>query len=218
MAKYFNYFPKVIYLANNAISGLDSVTSITSRFGFTDNFKLNSSIFYKYNVKDTDTPEIIASKLYQNSERHWIILMFNDIIDPQYDWPLKSDDLINYIDKKYSSVSYANTANTSITGLSYAKNVNNVQAYYKIITKTNIDNENFIEKIQVDANTWANVAASNTNYVLSSGDVIVQKITKEKITYYAYEVELNESKREIKLVKPEFIGEIEKEFKIVIKL
>jgi hypothetical protein len=217
MAKYFNYFPRIIYSANNNTAGLDTVTSITSRFTFTDNFKFNSSIFYTYDIQEGDTPEIISAKFYKNPERHWIVLMFNDIIDPFYDWPLKNNDLVNFIDTKYSSSNYADTANTSVSGLSWAMNINHVQAYYKIVTKTNVDNQNFIEKIQVDANTYANVAATTQTFTLDSGDVIIQKVTKEKQTYYDYEVAENESKRTIKLVKPEFIVPIEKEFKRVIK-
>ena len=215
MAKYFNYFPKIVYSANNNTAGLDTVTSITSRFNFTDNFKLNSSIFYTYDVQESDTPEIIAGKFYKNPERHWIVLMFNDIVDPQYDWPLKSSDLINFIDTKYTANGAANT--TVQTGLAWAMSINNVQAYYKVVTKTNQDNIDFIEKIQVDANTYANVAATTQSFTLNSGDIITQKITKEKQTYYDYEVSENENKRSIKLIKPEFISAIEKEFKRVIK-
>ena len=215
MAKYFNYFPKIVYSANNNNAGLDTVTSITSRFTFTDNFKLNSSIFYTYDVQESDTPEIIAGKFYKNPERHWIVLMFNDIVDPQYDWPLKSSDLINFIDTKYTANGAANT--TVQTGLAWAMSINNVQAYYKVVTKTNQDNIDFIEKIQVDANTYANVAATTQSFTLNSGDIITQKIAKEKQTYYDYEVSENENKRTIKLIKPEFISAIEKEFKRVIK-
>ena len=215
MAKYFNYFPKIVYSANNNTAGLDTVTSITSRFTFTDNFKLNSSIFYTYDVQESDTPEIVAGKFYKNPERHWIVLMFNDIVDPQYDWPLKSSDLINFIDTKYTANGAANT--TVQTGLAWAMSTNNVQAYYKVVTKTNQDNIDFIEKIQVDANTYANVAATTQSFTLNSGDIITQKIAKEKQTYYDYEVSENENKRTIKLIKPEFISAIEKEFKRVIK-
>jgi hypothetical protein len=215
MAKYFNYFPKIVYSANNNTAGLDTVTSITSRFNFTDNFKLNSSIFYTYDVQESDTPEIIAGKFYKNPERHWIVLMFNDIIDPQFDWPLKSSELINFIDKKYTANGAANT--TTQTGLAWAMSTNNVQTYYKVVTKTNQDNIDFIEKIQIDANTYANVAATTQSFTLNSGDVITQKVTKEKLSYYDYEVVENESKRTIKLIKPEFISAIEKEFKRVIK-
>jgi hypothetical protein len=96
-------------------------------------------------------------------------------------------------------------------------NVNNVQAYYKTVTRTSADGTTISEQITVDANTWANVAASTTNFVLQDGSKIVQTISKEKESYYDYENELNESKRSIKLLKPEFVSAVEKEFKKVIR-
>jgi hypothetical protein len=94
---------------------------------------------------------------------------------------------------------------------------NNVQSYYKIITRTNIDNQSIVETIQVDSATYANVAASTQNLVLQSGDVIVQTVAKTKKTYYDYEMELNETKRDIILLKPDFVPQVEKEFKKVIR-
>jgi hypothetical protein len=217
MAKYFNYFPKALYSSNTKTSGLDEITNITARFGFEQALKENSSAFYKYDLQEGDTPEIVAAKFYDSPERHWIVLMFNDIYDPQYDWPLQYSTFIEYVDKKYSANNYADTANTSVTGLSWAMNVNNVHAYYKVITRTNIDDISITEKIEVDANTWANVASSTTNFVLQDGSTITQTITKEKQSYYDYENELNESKRSIKLLKPEFVSAVEKEFKKVIR-
>ena len=141
--------------------------------------------------------------------------MFNDIIDPQYDWPLQYSTFINFVDKKYTANGAANT--TVQTGLAWAMSTNNVQAYYKVVTKTNQDNIDFIEKIQVDANTYVNVATSSSSVTLQSGDVITQTVTKSKKTYYEYEQEENEAKRDISLLKPEFVSQIEKEFKKVIK-
>jgi hypothetical protein len=216
MAKYFNYFPKTFYSNDTASTGLDSVTNIIARFGFEQSLKNNSSAFYKYQIQESDTPEIIAHKYYGNAEKHWIVLLFNDIIDPQFDWPLKYDILIDFVDAKYTANGAANT--TVQSGLAWAMSTNNVQAYYKIVTKTDIDNVTLIEKIQVDANTYANVATSSTTITLQNGDAITQTITKSKKTYYDYEMEENESKREITLIKSDFVKEIEKEFKRVIKL
>lgn len=215
MAKYFNYFPKTFYSSNNSTTGLDTVTNIISRFTFEQTLKDNSSAFYKYSVQDSDTPEIIAYKYYGSSERHWVVLLFNDIIDPQFDWPLKYDTFINFVDEKYTANGAANT--TVQSGLAWAMSVNNVQAYYKIVTKTDIDNISLVEKIQVDANVYANVASTTQVFTLADGATITQVITKEKKTHYDYEMEENESKREIRLIKNEFIPQIEKEFKKVIK-
>lgn len=217
MAKYFNYFPKTYYNANNSPS-LDTVTNIIARFGFESSLKENSAAFYKYNIQDSDTPELIAYKYYNSAERHWIVLLFNDIIDPQFDWPLQYKPLIDYIDNKYSKSQYADTANTSVTGLTWSMNANNVKAYYKVVTTTNnIDGTIMIDKLELDANTWANTSISTTNYTLEDGTPITVAVTKEKQSYYDYEQETNEAKREIKLLKQEFVPQIEKEFKKIIK-
>jgi hypothetical protein len=217
MSRFFNYFPKTLYTSNNLTAGVDTVTNIIARFGFESTLKNNSAAFYKYNIQESDTPEIIASKYYDNPERHWIVLLFNDIMDPQFDWPLQYQPFIDYVNTKYSANNYADTANTGVTGLAWSMNVNNVQAYYKIVTRTNFDDISIVEKLEVDANTYANVGASTTTYTLQDGLTITQKVTKETKTYYDYEQELNEEKREIKLIKPEFVPQIEKEFKKVIK-
>ena len=215
MAKYFNYFPKTLYTANNSSAGLDTVTNIIARFGFESTLKENSSAFYKYDIKDGDTPEIIASKYYDNSERHWIVLMFNDIFDPQFDWPLRDRVLVDYIDAKYTANGAANT--TIQTGLAWAMSPNNIQSYYKVITRTNIDDIKIIEKLQLDANTYANTATTNIIYNLQDGSRITEVVTKETQSYYQYEIAVNDSKRTIKLLKPEFVTAVEKEFKRVIK-
>lgn len=220
MADYFENFPITYYSSGaNNVTSLDTVTNIIARFGFESSLKENSSAFYPYYIKESDTPEIIASKIYNNSERHWIIMMFNDIIDPQYDWPLRQEAFIKYVDKKYSGPKYANNT-TSGAGLAWAKNAANIQAYYKVTTraenKKNLDSKTITEKVQLDANTYANVVASTTTYTLPGGNLITETITKETQTYYQYEEELNESKRKIKILKPEFVSQIMKEFKDII--
>ncbi len=104
MSRFFNYFPKTLYTSNNLTAGVDTVTNIIARFGFESTLKNNSSAFYKYNIQESDTPEIIASKYYDNPERHWIVLLFNDIMDPQFDWPLQYQPFIDYVNTKYSHI------------------------------------------------------------------------------------------------------------------
>ena len=214
MAKYFNYFPITPYTSNTQSSGVDTVTNVISRFSFEKQLKENQNAFYKYTIKDSDTPEIIASKYYGHSERHWIVLLFNDTIDPQFDWPLQYPSFIEYVNNKYSANGAANT--TVQTGLEWAQDVNNIKSYYKVITRTSFDGTEIQEKIEVDANTYANVGASETSYVLGDNTTITQTISTETKTWYDYENEVNEAKREIKLLKTDFVSAVEKEFKRVI--
>ena len=216
MAKYFNYFPKTFYTSNNDVNGVEAITNIIARFVFDSQLKENTSAFYPYQVQDSDTPEIIADKYYGNVEYHWVVLLFNNIIDPQFDWPLKSDTLIDYIDKKYTANGTANTPAQS--GLSWALSENNVQGYFKVITSTANDGTITTEKITIDANTYANVTTGSNTYTTQAGEVVTIRTTKETQSYYTYETNLNESKREINLIKSDFLPQIEKEFKRVVSL
>jgi hypothetical protein len=222
MAKYFNYFPSTYYkLSDTDVNNLDIVTNIINRYGFESSIKQNVNAFYKYEIKETDTPEIIASKYYGSPERHWIVLMFNDIVDPQYDWPLQYDSFNQYVDKKYSANGYANST-TSGAGLAWAQNANNIHSYYQVNTRTSIfntsDKKTISEKIQITANAYANVQQTTVQYTLQNGSQISETVTKEKQTFYEYEYNLNESKRTIKLLKPEFAEQVFREFKEVIAL
>ena len=216
MAKYFNYFPKTFYTSNNDVNGVEAITNIIARFAFDSQLKENTSAFYPYQVQDSDTPEIIADKYYGNVEYHWVVLLFNNIIDPQFDWPLKSDTLIDYIDKKYTANGSANTPAQS--GLTWALSENNVQGYFKVVTTTANDGTITQEKITIDANTYANVATGTNTYTTQAGESVKVVVTKETQSYYTYETNLNESKREINLVKSDFLSQIEKEFKRVVSL
>ena len=215
MAKFFNYYPKTFYTSNNNTTGVDAVTNIIARFGFEQQLKQNSLAFYPYQIQDSDTPEIIADKYYDNSERHWIVLLFNDIIDPQFDWPLNQNAIIDYIDKKYTANGAANT--TVQTGIAWALSENNVQAYFKVITTTGNDGTISTEKIQVDVNTYANISSTTTSYTTQANEIVTIAVTKETRSYYTYEIDENEKKREIKLLKSEFVPAVEKEFKRIIR-
>lgn len=212
MAKYFNYFPKTPYYLNEDSESVNMVTNIISRFGFEQSFKNNSVVYYEYDIQDGDTPEIISAKLYGSPERHWAVLMINDMVDAQFDWPLDQRTIIKYIDEKYTA-----NASTGQTGLAWAQS--NTHSYYKIETRTtNATNTTLTTKIQLDANTYANTAESSSVITLESGQTITAAVAKEFKSYYDYEIEQNENKRRIKLLKPEFVSTLEQQIKSVFNI
>ena len=219
MANFFNYYPLTFYTVDANTTSLDTVTNIISRFAFEESLKENSAAFYKYNIKDTDTPESIASKYYNNPERHWIVLLFNDIIDPQYDWPLTYPNFIKYVNEKYAANGAANA--TVQSGLTWAQSQNNIHSYYQVNTRTSTavtaDSKTIKEKVRITANAYANVIVGTTSYTLKNGTVINETVSKEKLTYYDYEMEENEAKRKIKLLKPEFATDVFEEFKEIVQ-
>jgi hypothetical protein len=209
MSKYFNYFPKTAY--NFDGTNVQFVTNLLSKVSFESKFKENSVVYYEYSVSDGETPEIVAHKIYGSSEKHWILLMLNDILHPQFDWPLNTSSLEKFIDTKYRQVQYANSSNEG-AGTIWARN--NTKEYHKIETKKNtILNETIsIDIMNLTANNYANTSISTSNYTLNDGTGISVAVTKETLSYYDYEIEQNENKRSIKILKPEFLPIVEQEF------
>jgi hypothetical protein len=219
MASFFNFYPKTFYTSGaNNVTSLDTVTNIIARFGFEAELKENSSAFYPYQIKDSDTPEIIASKYYDNPERHWMVLLFNDIIDPQYDWPLPHSTFIQYVSNKYAANGAADSP--AMTGLAWAQSRAHPQSFYKIITRTqqssSINSRVLTETIQIDEATFTALPVTTATYTLNSGTKITENITKNVKTHYEYEEDLNEAKRNIRLLKNDFASAVDKEFRKVI--
>ena len=190
------------------MNSVDVVTNLVTRFSFEKKFKENTSVFTKYNINDGDTPEIIAYKAYGSAELHWVILSMNDIVDPQYDFPLDQRTLTKFVDSKYTA-----NANTSIgqTGLTWART--NIHSYYTTKTSTNISTGDYTENvIEIDAATYANTVSTTSTITVPKGIQYKVDVVKSSKTYYDYEIEYNETKRTINLLKPEYINAVKEEF------
>lgn len=209
MSKYFSKFPSVLYGLEKDVV-LELVTNIMSRWSFENKLKENTAAYYEYLIRDGDTPEIIAHKVYGDSEYHWAVLMFNDTVDPQFDWPLQYSDLIKFMNEKYYT--NADTANTGMLGITWAQS--NIKDYY-IVENTQSSYGYSNTYITCDLATYNNVGSYSQTTVNTSinnivtcadGTIIEVSYTSDAQTYYDYEIEFNESKRNIKLLKKEFLG------------
>ena len=97
---YFNSFPIIFYDSVGDLKFKD-VTNLLRRVGLRAKIKSNSLLFDTYNVKEGETPEIIASRLYGNPELHWVILLLNDITDRYHQWPMTTPQFLDFINDKY---------------------------------------------------------------------------------------------------------------------
>lgn len=210
MSNYFSKFPK-IYYSFDGYKSLLNVTNITSRFALENKLKDNTSVYYMYEVKDGDTPEIIAHKIYGSVERHWLILAMNDIVDPLFDWPMSYDTLIRFIDEKYKVY-----ANSSVTGEGVAWSRENTHSYYRVESTTLPGGIVNVDKYEIDVNTYIELESiSNKTVVLPDGVTVILDTTKESKTYYEYEYDSNEEKRKIKIIRPDIVPALEEEFRKV---
>ena len=100
---YFERFPLIPY---DSVGNGDFkyVTNLLKRIGVRAKVKTNISVFDTYDVKEGETPEIIADKLYDDPELHWVVLLMNDISDRYHQWPLNHNQFIAHINDKYSDI------------------------------------------------------------------------------------------------------------------
>lgn len=90
MGKYLDRFPKVYYSLETADrkTNADVVTDITFPVTLLEKYAQDSKYFYSIIIKDGLKPEDVAYLVYGNVEYHWIILHFNKIVNPQFQWHL----------------------------------------------------------------------------------------------------------------------------------
>jgi len=191
MANYFRNLPRVGYDING--TGKDSflnVTNIMKRVKFKSSVLEDITNYYPYFVKEGERPDIIAHAQYGNIGYAYLILLVNDIYDPNFDWPLSSQIFEKFIINKYGSVTIA---------LSGVKN------YFQIIraevARTGTSERVPEVKFAVDETTF-NALGTDDRSTLSN---------------YDHEVELNEAKREIRLINPSFIRDIDYQVKRSLK-
>ena len=99
---YFDSFPVIPYDAKGNLEYKD-VTNLLRRVGLRAKVKSNTLLQDTYDVKEGETPEIIAHKLYGDAELHWVILLVNDITDRYHQWPMSGGQFLDYINDKYSN-------------------------------------------------------------------------------------------------------------------
>ena len=100
---YFNAFPVIPYDSVGDYN-FKEVTNILRRVRLLAKVKTNIMLFDTYDVKEGETPEMIADKLYDDPELHWVVLMVNDITDRYHDWPMDSGQFQDYLNDKYSDI------------------------------------------------------------------------------------------------------------------
>ena len=166
---YFKQFPKLFYPTGNTKT---LVPDIFRRIHM-DKFFANRSILTPYYVTDGETPELVSQNLYGSTKYHWLILLANDIIDVNKEWPKSQEELVLYVKDKYG-----------------ANNSSDIHHYVLTADRT----------IVVD---WDATKAVDGTYTA--------------LTNLEYEEEVNDKKRQIKVLNPIFLSTIAKQFKKLMK-
>jgi len=100
---YFKNFPTIIYDAVGNGEFKD-VKNLLRRVAIRAKVKTNALLYDTYDVKEGESPESIADKLYDDPELHWVVLLVNDVTDRYHQWPLNYSQFNQYIADKYNNV------------------------------------------------------------------------------------------------------------------
>ena len=202
---YFDTFPLVVAsdYKNNAIL----LTNLMARVEIIPSLLRNPLLFYSYDLKESDRPDILAHKYYDDSNKYWMILYANEIMDPLYDWPLTSQQFDAYLKNKYSAA-----AGGDAFVLTYTTST--VQEYRKTITTYDSTSlETTSKTVVVDLTTYNSITTGSITQTFSSGASVTRTISKTAVSIYDYEIELNEAKQNIKLINSSYSNQLENDLK-----
>ena len=208
---YFQELPNIAHTSllpvRNKIEDRIIVKNLFKRSKLRTDVDQAITAFNYYYVEDQQRPDILAQELYGDSELDWVVLISNNITNVRDQWPLNHDDLHSHMLEKYGS-------EQNILGIHHSETVKIVDEYNRVILKGGLE---------VDANftfTFVGTVTSSTgslikvNFGGSSSNTITPVAS---ITNYDYEVKVNEEKRKIRILNPQFLGAFLTEHKQIMK-
>ena len=100
---YFSQFPTIYY---DAVGNSDPkvVTHLLKRVALHSKASESVALFDTYDVRNGETPEMIAHKYYDDAEYHWVILLVNNITDRYHQWPMNTRQFLAHLAERYDNV------------------------------------------------------------------------------------------------------------------
>ena len=229
---YFSKFPKTVYTLDEYQTG-QVVPDILRRVKFLFELSQNYTYYDEFDIRDLDTPEILADLYYNDPKLHWVILLANEIIDPRFSWPLDTYNLKKYCEGKYNNIDapkyYQDESGNTVNGvlqLFSSGAFSDFSTADVIINNTNDGTGYILSKANSNLIT---VVTSNGGFIsgdqikLASNTAIAANVSTTNIlganvaiTNFDYEDLLNDEKRRIRILKPEVVADIINSFESVI--
>ena len=187
---YFSQIPDIAYVdrtkGEKTISSFKNVKNLFKRAYLRQDIFEDLTYFTKYKVIGDERPDNIAEKFYQDSTLDWIILLANNITNIQTEWPMSEQSYHNFLIDKYGT----------------EEKLEEIHHYECTGVK------NSIGGIVVEKGLHVPVGFAVTyfDYILSS-NVNATNIT-EAITNLSYEDKIQDAKRNIFILKPEYLSVI----------
>jgi len=183
---YFQELPNISYPSllprSNKAEDRIIVKNIFKRAKLRDDVEQAITAFNYYQIEDGMRPDMVAERLYNDPELDWVVLTSNNITNVRDQWPLSHNDLYEHMLEKYGS-------ETNIQGINHYETRQVLDEYNRVVVPAGLE---------VDFNfTFSYMNFSNT--IVTVNPVV-------PLTHYEYEVRLNEEKRRIKVLRPEYLN------------
>lgn len=195
---FFDSQPNFYYPYKN---GLKISKNLFRRIRFRDNLNALYVNSIRYTVLEGETPETIAQKQYGSTDWYWTILLLNNIIDVNNDWPVPADDLDESVEKKYGNKAdnprHWETKEVKTSGGIKVLDSGVIIELYQGTTAQ--QNSNYYPSYSFK------YLDGTTEYTLTGSQVMT------KITNREFEYRENEKKKEIYLIKNRFLPMLESE-------
>ena len=199
---YFASLPQIIITDPNGNQTL--ATNIVARADIIPSLINNPQLFYAYDMQETDTVDIMATKYYKDPYKYWLFLYGNNLLDPNWDFPVSNDVFIAYLNDKYGVAAAANNqgvlAYTQSTTYQYQMVITSTDSTTGIVT---------INTYNIDANTYGNTATGTYTTTFSDGSTCTITTTTQIESIYTYEYNANEAKRSIQVIDAKYASDME---------
>jgi len=150
---YFDNFPSFLYPFNiNGVTEYKLMKDISQNVRVRKEILSSTTLYDEYDIRDGETPEHIAERIYGSPLYHWVVMLCNDKYSYIDDFPLTIPQLEKHITAKYGSKKYdvhhyvdANgyivdsTKGTSISNYDYEFQLNETKRRIKLISPTLLD-------------------------------------------------------------------------------
>ena len=188
MSNYFSYIPDLEYvsrLPDSKIGDYIRVKNLFRKGKLREDIFQDLTVFQKYSIKGNDRPDNVAFEVYGDSKLDWVVLMSNNILNIQTEWPLPQTDFDRFVLDKYGDY------NTLYNGVHHyeTEEVENSQGVV-IVPKG----------LQVDS------SYSISFYDYLTGEQVTTGNLATPITNYEYEEKVENNKRNIFLLKSTYLG------------
>lgn len=203
MAHYFKFLPNFDYASRLPDAKINDFIQIKNFFRRGKIFEeiFNDLVFFeKYSIQGNERPYSVAQKYYGDATLDWVIFLSNNIINVQNEWPLSQESFDKIMLEKYGSY----------------ENLYSGIHHYETTQVTDSRGRVLIEEGKTISPTWK----TNGNYVENNGeyyfafydDGVDQDVLVPAsdfivpVTNYQFEINKEERKREIFLLKPQYLN------------